>query len=419
MTRAKDLGSEAFGFGEPSMALPSTAHIFSRLALLATLVVGSVAPAQIKIYQLESVTLEGTDRLSVEDISRQLDLYPGKPLNDSVVTLVREKLLAFGLFKSVALYMRKGSAQGKARLIIEVEDDNSVLGSWAIGSELSVTSGEAQSNTSTSAAPAFGYRAEVLARNAFRQGYRANLGIDTDSKGIVREGHTAVGLPRFSKESTQFDGQVSIVDVHHRYLHALGFGQKGEAFWTQDIGNDALNYGVAMYLNRDRFSMPRFPKTVVGPKIGYQRETRLLGFVPSPGYGYGLSGLLPVGNTGQHVLEARGSYTKKLGQLIVATAEGKAMAVGAEGRAGRANLRLDLPVGRSDKTQEFAKAFLLVESGLDRYRATDLSASAMSFGLRYHSPGFIAEVVLKITTVPKEFEPLLDTGYGIQTGGLP
>lgn len=382
-------------------------------ALLICITLGAASVAafgQPRIYSLEKLVLQGTERITTQQIEEELDLYQGMRLNDELVVTVREKLLGLGLFNSVLLYMRKGSRPGLAILNIEVEDDPTVLGSWALGSEVAVTSGEPRPEKEDESAPYFGYRVRVVARNMLRAGYRGVGGIDVDGRGIVRAWNTALGLPRFSKESAQFDGRISVVDYAHRFQDTFGFGQKADAYWSQDISDASLTYGVSMYLNRDRFSVLNAPESIIGPRLGYRRETRLLGFVPSDGFGYGAGFMLPVGETNSALLNLEASYTFSLAPSVVTTLDYKLLTIGTKGLTSRVECRIDLPVGRSAKTAEFAKVFLRFRGGTDRFDNQSLSATEGTIGLRYHSPGFIAEVALKIAKLPDELEPLLSQG---------
>ena len=270
------------------------------LLILVLVCAPQLGVSQSRIYFLETIDLRGTQRISASDISRELELKPGARLNDETVMTIREKLLGLGLFKSVLLYMRKGSKPNHARLIIEAEDDETVLGRWAIGGEVAVSSGEPKASSHEPNSPSYGYKTSLVARNLFSQGHRASVSTDIDSGFVLREGHIAYGLPSVSRESVQFDGSIHITDVSHRYLNTLGFGQKGVAHWTLDNDGGSIQYGVAMYLNSEgRYDLPGYPTTIAGPKVSYQRETRLLGFIPSGGYSYNLSLLLPPASKGR------------------------------------------------------------------------------------------------------------------------
>ena len=361
--------------------------------------------AKPRIYQLESFEVRGTERISVETLIDELELYPGTKLNDALVMTIREKILGLGLFKSVLLYMRKGQTPGTARLIIEAEDDDSVLGSWAIGTEIAVTSGEPRPSTLTPGSPSLGYRMDLVARNLYGLRHRGSVSADVDSRSVLRAGHLAYGWPRFSQESVQFDGQLKVVDVSHRYLDAEGFGARGDAHWTYEEGEKSIQYGVAMYLNRPgRFAMPGYPETVAGPKFGMSQETRLLGFVPQQGYGYRASILIPPPDYNFTILEATGEVTEHFGGFV-GTLSAKFLTVGSKGLMLRLTSNLEYPFGSGDGDD--AKAYVKIRAGSDHYEKTKLSGSSMTLGIRYHSTGFIAEFALKITQVPKDFEPLL------------
>ena len=382
--------------------------LFSFYMLVILVFYATSASSQARIYRLEEAKIVGTDRITIAQIQKELSLQKGALLNDDAVMNVRERLLGLGLFKSVMLYMRKGSSKGQAKLIIEVQDDDTVLGPWAIGGEIAITSGQPKAASIDPNAPSYGYLTSIVARNILKQGHRASLLADIDSKSVLREGRIAYGMPRFSEESVQFDASLHFVDVSHRYLNTLGFGQKGEAHWTLDGEEGSVQYGVAMYRNqKERFDLPKFPNTIAGPKISYHKETRLLGFIPKKGHGYKVSLLFPPAAKSHYILEFGGASTFNFYDKVWGTFEGKLMGVGAIGISSRLEAHFDIPIGRSYKTSEFAKLFVKLRAGSDRILDTRLEGSSAAFGLRYHSPGFIAELAFKLTKVPNEVKPFL------------
>ena len=98
-------------------------------------------------YKLESVELTGTTRMTAAQLTRELGLLPGTPLDDDLVMTARTRLLGLGIFKSAILLMKKGSQKGLAVLIIDVEDDDSVLTDWALGTTLGVTQSDRYATT--------------------------------------------------------------------------------------------------------------------------------------------------------------------------------------------------------------------------------------------------------------------------------
>jgi len=395
-------------------------HLGLRLALLLTTFVGlslsqssaaeraETAPAgakKIRPYQLESVEVRGSSRLATEQLTSELALTPGRDLDDELVMSTRSRILGLGLFRSVLLSMRRGSAPGLAHLVIELEDDESVLGDWALGGDIGVTYGETQVQTVDPEAPPLGYRLGLIGRNFFHQMHRAAAYADIDGQGALREWHVAYGLPRFAAEDVQFDAEIVAVDPTRRYLNTLGFGGRGQGLWSRSIkGVGEFQYGIAMYVNRpQRFGMPGFPELIAGPKAGLMRETRLRSFVPGAGYFTSLSVLLAPVRTQHSVLELNAARTFSLFDFARLTLDTKALSIGLSGYSVRGEMRLDVPLGSLEKsTDEAAALFFRLRSGSDRYQDTRLVGSAGILGLRWHSAALIGEFALQVTKAPHE-----------------
>jgi hypothetical protein len=323
----------------------------------------------------------------------------------------RTRLLGLGLFKSAILLMRKGSKPGYARLIVEVEDDDSVLSDWALGGELDVTVSENDASTTVegdSSSVPMDYRLALVGRNVFGNLHRASLFADIDAQGKFREGQVAYGLPRFAKEDAQFDAEIAAVDVSHRYLDALGFGAHGQGLWSRTLasGSGEVQYGAAMYVNKKPdFAVPGFPQVVAGPKVAYYRETRLRSFFPDAGHLLGASLLVAPQRADRSVIELTAAKTFNLGDLVWFTLDSRAAGIGFHGYALRAESRFDVPIGSHDPGQDQGEFFVSLRGGQDRLEKTNLVGSAAVIGVRYHSNGFIAELALKVTKTPDELTP--------------
>lgn len=385
---------------------------------------------RVSVYKLENFEVRGTTRLEHVQLTDELGLVSGIALDDSFVMTTRSKLLGLGLFRSVTLFMRKGSKPGYARLIIEVEDDDNVLTDWAIGGELSATFTETAASSIESNTAPLDYRLGLVTRNLANRLHRGIFLIDFDNNGKTRMGQIAYGLPRFALEDIQFDAELAAVSVRYRYLDSLGFAGRGQGLWSRSISYyGELQYGAAMYINRPRteFATPGFPGVVIGPKLAYLRETRLRGFFPGEGNLLGASLLLSPSNPGQSVLEFIAAQSWSIGNLAYLTLDARALTVGSNDHAVRAETRVDIPIGRASPQQDQAEVFLRLRGGFDRARydsselknegrkqdlsRTELEGSAAILGVRYHSSGFIAELGLKITRSPEELQPKpLDDG---------
>jgi hypothetical protein len=365
---------------------------------------------RIKSYQLESAELRGTSRMTLEQVAEELGLAPGVYLNDELVMTTRSKLLGLGLFKSVILAMRKGKKPGWAKLIIDVEDDTSVLSSWALGGSLGVTIAD------TKAAPSvpsnnipMNFRLGLVGRNLFSRLHRGSGVIDFDDSGLVREAQFAYGLPRFAHESAQFDAEIAVVDPRYRFWDSRGFGARGQGLWSQslsDIAQGEWNYGVAMYLNeRERFKVPGFPRIVAGPKIGFYRETRLRGFFPQEGSMFATSLVVSPIEFHKSVMEMAVAHTLELTPWLLMTLDTGLTTIGIQGYSGRGEIRFDLPFVSSDPNADQAAAYLSMQGGQDMIDETNLVGSSAVLGMRYHSSGFIADIGIKITRAPEELAP--------------
>jgi hypothetical protein len=364
--------------------------------------------AAAQIYKLETVELQGSSRMTSDQLATELGLVPGTPLDDELVMNTRSKLLGLGLFKSAILLMRRGTQPGLAKLVVEVEDDPGVLSDWALGGELGVTVAEttAPSSVDASAAP-MDYRLGLVGRNLFTDLHRGSLYLDIDSEGEVRQGQLAYGLPRFAKEGAQFDAEIAVVDPYYRYLDAMGFGARGQGLWSRtvvDVGE--LQYGAAMYINKKpKFAVPGFPSSVAGPKVAYYKETRLRGFFPGAGHLIAASLLLAPTDTENSVLELNLAKTWDLAKLLFLTVDGRMLSVATEGYSVRAEGRLDVPFGSVTPGEDQAAGFVRLRGGHDSVGKTSLVGSMAMIGVRYHSSGFIAEFGVKITRSPEELAP--------------
>jgi hypothetical protein len=356
-------------------------------------------------YLLESLSVVGSTRLDADAIIRELALKPGSPISDDLVMEARSQLLGIGIYKSVVLYLRKGTSPGKAILIVELEDEGYTIGPWAMGGSFGMTQGESPLRTGNIQEPAVGYRLNLVGRNLFRQLHRGSMTVDTDSFGAVRYGEVAYGLPRFAAESVEFDARIKIADPNYRYLQTLGFGQKADALWSwSDEDFDHYHYGVSLYANDGkRFAMPGFPTLVAGPKIGFTRENRLHGFMPGQGYAARASLILPPAELSNATVEIGAARTTYFLDWPSLTLDGDVLAVASGAQSLRTTIRFDVPV---DKRPGSAALFSLsLQGGVDRTAEYSAFGSSATMALQHHSPGFIAEIALKIVRSPDQLLP--------------
>jgi hypothetical protein len=100
------------------------------------------------------------------------------------------------------------------------------------------------------------------------------------------------------------------------------------------------------------------------------------------------------------VLEFDLAYTKAFTKHFIWTSSARALSVGATGHSFRAQTKLDFPIGNYTRSVEKAAVYLKLSAGADIYASKNLTGSAGQFGLRWATPGFIAELALKVTKSP-------------------
>ena len=369
-----------------------------------------------RFIRLEILEVKGSSRLTAEQLTEELGLRPGVKLTDAMVFDARRKLLGLGLFRSALIYQRRGSRPGWAKLVIELEDDPSVLTDWALGGSIGLAYSEDELSERDPETPSLGYRVNLIGRNFFSSLHRINLLSDMDSEGTIREMRFAYGLPRFATEDVQFDFEAAAVDVRSRYLNAMAYSGRVQGLWTTSVGDAELFYGPAMYVNREpRFAFPGFPKSTAGPKLGYLRETRLIRFLPGEGYRYSGSAMYSIFRSHESIFEASGAYTFDFWNYAYLTLQADGLAIGSVGYSFRGENRLDIPIGPThSKAKQMSNLFFRLRAGADEYKSSHLLGSSAIIGLRYHSPGFIAELSFEITQAPKEF---VDQELQERTGG--
>lgn len=358
------------------------------------------------VYALESVELTGSSRLNVDQIIKELGLSPGTPLDDQLVMVTRTRLLGLGLFKNVMLLMKKGTSKGLAHLIIQVEDDDSVLTDWAIGTTLGVTQSERFIETGNQENATTGFEMSLIGRNLFRSLHRGAVTASIDSEGILRKGHIAYGLPRFAKEDIQFDAELQLVNSEYFFLDVMGFGGKGQGLWslsTHDYG--VFSYGAAMYFNeKNDYSVRGYPRSVAGPRLIYSKENRLRTFIPGPGFAYSASLLLSAVKMQHSVVELNFSKTMRTESTGSYTLGSDLLSVGVQSYSLRSEIRWDLPLPTVSgaSSGDASEIFLRLRGGLDILSEERLRGYAAILGLRYHSSGFIAELGFQFTRFPEK-----------------
>lgn len=378
---------------------------------------------KIQVYRLDTVEIAGSSRMTAQKLATELGLTPGILLNDELVMSTRARLLGLGLFKSAILIMRRGSIPGTAKLVVEVEDDPSVLGDWAMGGELDVAVADRDLRAADPNMAPLDYRLGLVGRNIFGALHRGTAMADIDSKGSLRQAHIAYGLPRFAHEGVQFDTELALVNPAYRYLDTLGFGAHGQSLWSRTVANlGEVQYGAAMYVNkRPNYYLPGFPTAVAGPKIALFKETRLHGFFPGEGYLLAPSLVLAPVDTHFSLFELDMARTFALRKWLYLTMDMRGMAVGLQGYAVRGEGRIDVPLSHARPEEDQAEVFLRLRGGRDELAQTSLTGTEAVFGVRYHSSGFIAELAVQVTRSPQQLtvKKTIDPPPASWPGGIP
>ena len=361
--------------------------------------------SQPRLLTIESFELIGTSRINEAYLERELGIVSGASLDGDFVWKTRQRLLGLGIFKSVLLYMKKGKAQGRVHLVIECEDDPNVLGAWAMGAMAGVTYSTFAGQGAPGDASPVDFQLDLVGRNIAKRLYRGELGLGVDVNGSLDQAHLAWGLPRFAAEDRQIDAQITVNNVRQRYFDCLGFCGEASALLSRDAGDYSWwNYGLALLRNEgDAYAMPYFPAWAGGPQASWIKDTRLKGFVMGDGYNYGASLTFNMQHSVESTLKADLAYTKSLWELLNVTLAGQTLFIGARGVSTRLNGLVDIPLyHESRSTHDHAKIYLKWQYGADRYGQADLAATATSVGIRCHSFGLIADIALKVVTLPHE-----------------
>jgi hypothetical protein len=388
---------------------PKSAPRVSKIAVLSVLVIlvmpdavaqetsQSISPR----YTLESLDVVGTDRLTTEQAAEEFGLKPGAMVDDDLVLQTRQRVLTMGIFKSAVLLLKRGSERGKVRLILQVEDDPDVLTDWGIGGELGLVYRDAQAVNANTEGPPLGYRIGLVARSLFGAFHRASALFDLDGDGIARSSRLIYGLPRFAAEDVQFDIEAHMVDVNHRYLDSSAFGSRFQAMWTTSAGDyEEFRYGTAMYLNRGRYSMPLFPTSLAGPKIGYSYETRLNGFLPGAGQLTSVSLLYAPIEAKLSVLEADLARTWQIAESSWLSLSADLVGVGVAAYSARFESRFDMALTDAFSKSDQAGLYVRLRAGQDEVKGRKFYGTAALIGVRYHSAGLIADLGFHITHSP-------------------
>lgn len=350
-----------------------------------------------KTYKLESLEVSGSSRLSPEQIREQLRISDTTTLSDEWLAEARTKLLGLAVYKYVFFSLKKGSSPGYAKLIITAYDDDEVLSDWATGGEFGLSLVKPAPDLGDDS-PVRSYRFGLVARNLLRRSHRGALITDLDTNGNLIFGSMAYGLPRFVSEAIQFDSAIVVTDPSQRYLETEAFGMKGQTLWTRQRWGLDVTYGLAWYSNRhERYRVDHWPTLVSGPKFGVVRETRLLSFLPQPGYKAAISIVPSLVNREHATIEAEALRTEPIRDMLALTAAGKLVQVGRGATTLRGEVKIELPVTTSSHGLRSILYFSR-RLGRDQFQSFKHSGSETIAGYRYHSTGFIGDINFKLAS---------------------
>ncbi len=350
-----------------------------------------------KTYKLESLEVSGSSRLSPEQIREQLRISDTTTLSDEWLAEARTKLLGLAVYKYVFFSLKKGSNPGYAKLIITAYDDDEVLSDWATGGEFGLSLVKPAPDLGDDS-PVRSYRFGLVARNLLRRSHRGALITDLDTNGNLIFGSMAYGLPRFVSEAIQFDAAIVVTDPSQRYLETEAFGMKGQTLWTRQRWGLDVTYGLAWYSNRhERYRVDHWPTLVSGPKFGVVRETRLLSFLPQPGYKAAISIVPSLVNREHATIEAEALRTEPIRDMLALTAAGKLVQVGRGATTLRGEVKIELPVTTSSHGLRSILYFSR-RLGRDQFQSFKHSGSETIAGYRYHSTGFIGDINFKLAS---------------------
>jgi hypothetical protein len=346
-------------------------------------------------YELESIEILGSNRMTEEQLREQLGIKPRTLMTDAWLSEARTNLLGLGIFRDALFSLRKGSKPGFAKLVVKVDEDEDVLSDWAMGGEFGLAL--------TEPTPAFGedsvfrgYRVGLIARNILRASHRASLLADVNSRGSIVFGQMAYGLPRFVAEEIQFDTALMVVDPYERYFETEGYGLKIQSLWTRQRRGFDITYGVAWYSNNhSRFQLETWPDLVAGPKLGIQRETRFLGFIPGDGYRASAAVIPSMLHRDETVMETELSGTISAKGYLALTVSGKSVITGRTAISNRGQAKIEIPITSANRGLR-SQFYIAAMAGNDHFKEESIRAREYVSGFRYHSTGFIGDINFRV-----------------------
>lgn len=356
-------------------------------------------------FELESIAVEGSSRITTSQVASKFELYQGKPFTRDGADKIKTALLGMGLFEKVTLFLKKGTNKKKRRLVIRLKDDKSVITDWGIGAHFGVTLTDTHAKVFDLDGQPLNFRLNLVARNAFRAQHRLGLGFEINSLGQISKINSAFGLPKYRESSIQFDTGFSLKRNSSNYLDIYGFGAEAYAIWSLHLGNSFIfRYGVAGLANREpNFSVPSFPETVVGPYLELESRTSLLSFINESGHRISLRVIPSVGKLEHTYLRSTVSQKFQALSSLSIDYSLSGFLAGNLGYGTRTSLKFGFPFGtKSIAYSSNNEIFLQGRYGRDWQRKNILSGYDVSLGIRVYSSALIGELAFKFVQIETE-----------------
>jgi len=323
---------------------------FKNHALLFTLLLPFLIPFQLfakKTVRIESIKVNGSTRITDKQVVEEFDLYRNIDLSQQFARSIITRMLGMGLFEKANLIMKKGSEKGKANLNINLKDDPSVVGDWAIGTNLQLRFTETHASAFNFDGSPLNIKGGLIARNAFGALHRLGTEVQINSEGDITEFSAGWGLPKFAASQTQFDFGFHLKRPSHMYLDLYGFAIEAYGIWSFVIADKYnFRYGVAGLANRrPLFALPYYPSTIVGPYVEIGTTTSFASFLGDNGYNIVLRLIPSVGNIRDTYVRLDLDQTFTVFDKLQVKYGGKGYLVGDKGYGARFEVRLGHPFG--------------------------------------------------------------------------
>ena len=386
--------------------LPNACIISFSCFFIYTVLFSYVGFSKPKNLNIESIHVEGSSRIDAKKLVSEFGLYRDMELSQVFAKSIMTRLLGMGLFEKANLLLEKGSQKGKAKLNFKLQDDPSVVGSWAIGTNLQLRFTETQAAAFDFEGSPLNIKAGIIARNAFNSLHRLGVDVEVNSNGELTEISAAWGLPKFSKSQTQFDVGFQLKRASNMYLDVYGFAIDAYGIWSLGVADGFhFRYGIAGLANRaPLFALPYYPNTILGPYVEIGTTTTFGSFLGDNGYNLVLRLIPSVGRISDSYVRLDLNQTFSLFTNLKIKYGGIGYLVGDKGYGARLEVRMGHPFG--GKFGKFitdtSEVFIRGRYGRDWLPEEDIIGYDGTIGVRLFSRGFIGELGFKILQIPSK-----------------